>query len=298
MPENMIHPGRKVPTRPGFAPTLIGMYLSQVRSLRQLSRAEVARRMGISVSEVGAWERGSPRLASRSNIGRYLDACGVHDRRLVQTLARMLPGGVASASPSVFWDDGPGNADRAALLMTRAEAVQCFTSDRIPEPFQTEGYAAAWPVHRLLATCAGPKGLEIPYPRAGVGTKRWTLVLDEAVLGRTRGRPAMMAEQLGHLLELSRAPHVEVRVLRLDAALALPVAFLAGHRLADQGTLWRQDGYTYTDADAHEKRGLMFSRALRHTVGVEESWELIAKAREGMRLVARAMKPVPGAAAQ
>ncbi|WP_030223464.1 Scr1 family TA system antitoxin-like transcriptional regulator [Streptomyces bikiniensis] len=177
--------------------------------------------------------------------------------------------------------------------MTRAEAVQCFTSDRLPEPFQAEGYAAAWPFHRPPATYAGPKGLEIPCPRAGVGTKRWTPVLDEAVPGRTRGRPAMTADQLGHLLELSRTPHVEVRVLRLNTELALPVAFLAGHRLADQGTLWRQDGCTYADADAHEERGLMFGRPLRHAVGVEESRELIAKAREGTRLVARAMKPVP-----
>lgn len=43
------------------------------------------------------------------------------------------------------------------------------------------------------------------------------MVLDEAVLYRRRGTPQVMAEQLRHLIEISKRPRVDLQVLPLDA---------------------------------------------------------------------------------
>ncbi|MGW3387444.1 Scr1 family TA system antitoxin-like transcriptional regulator [Streptomyces cinereoruber] len=63
-------------------------------------------------------------------------------------------------------------------------------------------------------------------PVAGEGARRWTLVLDEAVLQRTWGNAQVMAGQLDHLLRLDNLPHVTIRVLLLDSPMAMPFAAL------------------------------------------------------------------------
>ncbi|GAB3652403.1 hypothetical protein GCM10027589_09880 [Actinocorallia lasiicapitis] len=46
--------------------------------------------------------------------------------------------------------------------------------------------------------------------------KLW-LIIDEAVLVRTVGSPALLAEQLGHLIKVSRLPNVTLQVVPFDA---------------------------------------------------------------------------------
>ncbi|MER5737349.1 Scr1 family TA system antitoxin-like transcriptional regulator [Streptomyces sp. NPDC002262] len=173
-------------------------------------------------------------------------------------------------------DHYPGNGSRANALMRTASHLRVFALDRIPDAFQTPGYATEFPLSAV------PDDEPFPAPRAEKGADRrtWEIVLDEAVLRRTNGAPAMMAAQLTHLLDLADLPHITIHVLPLDAPLSLPVAHLVEHRLRTGRILWREDGFTYTGYDRGSRRGLMLDRAFGAAADPATSRSLIAQTRD------------------
>lgn len=104
-------------------------------------------------------------------------------------------------------------------LEARAVVIQEYTPQIVPGLLQTEGYARAqFQVHNpkaapakvqeLVAARLGRQALLLADPRPD-----YSVILDEGVLRRSYGGPAVMREQLGKLVELALTPTTFVQVL-------------------------------------------------------------------------------------
>ena len=197
---------------------------AQLRRLREAS--------GISAEKAGYAIRGSRSKISRMETGRVglkardvedlLTIYGVadeHERAKVITLARR------SREPE-WWaqynDILPDWFERYLGLESAATAVRTFEMQFVPGLLQTEGYARA--VTRLGFQTATAEEVE---RRVGLRLTRqdvlarerpprlWA-VMDEAVLRRPVGGAQVMRDQLRHLAEAARLPHVTLQVVPFD----------------------------------------------------------------------------------
>ncbi|MEU7750424.1 helix-turn-helix transcriptional regulator [Micromonospora sp. NPDC049171] len=121
----------------------------------------------------------------------------------------------AYGDPVPDWFDLHGGLESAACRLREHAGVQ------VPVLLQTRGYASeacrrrpGEERERLVEARLRRQGLlrrRLPRP------PRFEVILCEAVLLREVGGAATMAEQLRHLAEASRLPHVSIRVLPLAA---------------------------------------------------------------------------------
>lgn len=115
----------------------------------------------------------------------------------------------------------------AAYVSMEAEAAAIWDWEPliVPGLLQTEDYARsifeAWQSVVTMSPAEIQRRLEIRLTRQQLLERdpppTLTVVLDESVLTRQIGTAAVMHGQLGHLLECSRRPPIEVRVLPLNA---------------------------------------------------------------------------------
>ena len=77
----------------------------------------------------------------------------------------------------------------------------------IPTP-NSQLLSPALKAHYDLPTTGGTNG------RSGGTSTRVTAVIDESVLYRVVGSPAVLLRQLNHLLELSQRPNVIIQIVR------------------------------------------------------------------------------------
>lgn len=188
----------------------LGGELSRSRRDRGLSQDELAQRISYSSSLVGMVEIGR-RTPSQDFVGRVdaaLESGGFFERLL--TLVR------ADAAPPWLRE----------WISVEAEAtlVRWFEPSLIPGLLQTEAYARA-----VLAGGGMLRETEIEQ-RAGSRLARQAVltrepppevvfVVDEAVLRRRIGGPAVMAEQFAHLLRITELPQVDIYVVPAEAGM-------------------------------------------------------------------------------
>lgn len=120
-----------------------------------------------------------------------------------------------------FGDVVPPASARFYGLEDGASTIGQHSASLVPGLMQTEAYARA-----LIGSVPGlPDGLlerrvELRMRRGRLLDRerppQVQVVLDEAVLWRAIGGPAVMAEQLARLLELAERPNVTIRVLEFD----------------------------------------------------------------------------------
>jgi transcriptional regulator with XRE-family HTH domain len=106
-----------------------------------------------------------------------------------------------------------------APLEAEASAISQYSAQLVPGLLQTEAYARAVLKAIRLDAKAGDidRRLELRIHRqpllTGEQAPEYWAVLDEAVVRREVGGPAVMAEQLGHLIEVTKRPNVTLQVL-------------------------------------------------------------------------------------
>ena len=106
-----------------------------------------------------------------------------------------------------------------APLEAEASAISQYSAQLVPGLLQTEAYARAVLKAIRLDAKAGDidRRLELRIHRqpllTGEHAPEYWAVLDEAVVRREVGGPAIMAEQLGHLIEVTKRPNVTLQVL-------------------------------------------------------------------------------------
>lgn len=186
--------------------------LRSLRANRGVTQQQVARAIQVSKSLITSFESGRliPKPDTAERLDRYFD-CGNRIRKLAgeaREQARQRP-----ATQFRSWIEHE----------QRATALRIYQPLVIPGLFQTEAYA------RMVLSCGAvpppevERRLRIRLDRQEI-LKRETLprinaIIDELVL--RRGDRTILLEQLEHLAELARLPHVTIRVMPLDAPVHL-----------------------------------------------------------------------------
>ncbi|MCM2579017.1 helix-turn-helix domain-containing protein [Streptomyces meridianus] len=197
----------------------LGQELRRLRELKGMTAEEVAERLLVSQSKISRLENGRRSISQRD----VRDLCGVYeveDHRIVESLMQM-----AKDSRQQGWWHAFGDIPYSVYigLETDAASLRVYEPQVVPGLLQTRAYAEAVVGGALPeATSADiDKRVQVRLRRqdriqSDEHPLRLWAVLDEAALRRVVGNRQIMRDQLGHLIELSRLPHVTVQVMPFD----------------------------------------------------------------------------------
>ncbi len=198
----------------------IGRALGALRERAGLTQAQVAAAASVSVGTVNRYEAWQDRSALRIPTVRAIaDACGASDEER-EELVR-----VASTHDEGWWLETAAALPEILSPLVSFESYAAYehvwANQLVPGLLQTPAYALA--LHQAA------------HPRTDTDTIRATVdarmrrqevlgadlhlwvVLKESVLQDRVGSGAVMAEQIGHLIDASREPHITVQVLPHEA---------------------------------------------------------------------------------
>jgi transcriptional regulator with XRE-family HTH domain len=199
----------------------LGALLKGLRTTRRLTAEQVADRLLISTSKVSRLETGQ-RGASARDINDLCDLYEVDDEQR-QHLLELASEGKQRA----WWQALALPYSTYVGLEAEAQSIRDFGLGIIPGLLQTADYA------RAMVRAAVPRWVpEVVEQRVqgrmvrqqllhSQNAPRFEVVVDESVLHRVVGSPAIMKAQLERLLELSELPNVTLRVIPYEAG-ALP----------------------------------------------------------------------------
>jgi transcriptional regulator with XRE-family HTH domain len=197
---------------------LLGSQLRRLREAAGITAEQASYEIRASRSKISRLETGKARFKIR-DVAELLSLYGVTDeqqRAEALTLARQ------SNAPD-WWrkysDILPGWFETYLGLESAASTIRSFEIQFVPALFQTRDYAHA--VTRIGHKAAPAAEIE---DRVALRLKRQDLlsrpeppvvwsVIDEAVLRRPVGGPAVMRAQLRHLVEAAEMPHVTFQVV-------------------------------------------------------------------------------------
>lgn len=199
----------------------LGALLRSLRTRSGLTADQVSEHLGVSVSKVSRLETGQ-RGASRDDIVRLCDLYGVGGSEREHLLE------LASAGKQRAWWQPLGLPYSTYVgLEAEARTISDYGLGHVPGLLQTPDYARA--VLRAVVPKWEPEIVE-QRARGRLARQRvlfagdapsFEAVLDESVLHRVVGSPAVMEAQLRHLQEMAALPNVTVRVIPYDSG-ALP----------------------------------------------------------------------------
>jgi transcriptional regulator with XRE-family HTH domain len=198
--------------------------LRLLRERRKLTGAKAAGELGWSPSKI-----------SRIEAAKTMPVAD--DIKAMATLYRIdsdkldeLFGLLRDADQRGWWEDYedtlPGEYTRFLGLEAEATFQRNWEPQVVPGLLQTEDYA-----REVILATRGIARITHSGVRSRVEARldrqrrvlhradpsRLTVVLDESALMRRFGEPAVMREQMEHLLEVSLLPHISVQVLTLDS---------------------------------------------------------------------------------
>lgn len=206
-------------------PTVLRWYIAlELGRLRQgagLTLKEVSKRLGCSLSHVGHLETGR-NLPAQAELEVLLDFYQVGER--IPSFVELRS---AARGAKDWWEPfkgaAPGWFDLFLGLESAAAQIESYDAQVIPGLFQTPAYAEA--VVRAgrpeLADEEVARRVELRQARQEVLTRKpepptvWS-ILDESVLHGTAGEPAVMRDQLEHLVKLTELPNVTILVLPMS----------------------------------------------------------------------------------
>jgi transcriptional regulator with XRE-family HTH domain len=199
----------------------LGVLLRALRNDHDWTVDYVAEKLECSPSKVSRMETGH-RGASARDIRELCDLYDVDDeqRQHLMTLA-------SEGKQRAWWSPLGLPYSTYVGLEAEADSISDFGLGTLPGLLQTPDYARA--VVRAVAPQLPPDVVEqrvngrIARQQALTSDDppRFEAVIDESVLRRVVGGPAVMAEQLSRLLEVSGYPNVSLRVIPYEAG-ALP----------------------------------------------------------------------------
>ncbi|MFD6532122.1 Scr1 family TA system antitoxin-like transcriptional regulator [Streptomyces sp. NPDC060184] len=194
----------------------IGRVLSVLRERAGLTQAQAAAKASVSVGTVNRYEGWQDRAALRIPTLRAIaDACGATTEER-DGLVRL-----AGTHEEGWWLEDPALPEILSPLVSfesYATYEHVWASLLVPGLLQTPAYALALHQSALPRADAATiqASVDARIKRQSVlgadGLHLW-VVLKESVLRDKIGGPAVMAEQLGHLIDVSRQPHITLQVL-------------------------------------------------------------------------------------
>ncbi|MDS1272053.1 helix-turn-helix transcriptional regulator [Lipingzhangella sp. LS1_29] len=206
----------------GYNPTVrrrrLGVELRRLREAAALTGEEAAARMRWSGSKLSRIERGQ--VASNSDDVRdLLDLYGVTDETLRESLVTLARESRRRGWWHVYGDVLPEHFEVYLGLEPEASTLRFYQAQIVPGLLQTESYA-----RELMQAHPLPVDPDEVSRRAELRIRRQELlarehppqvwvVLDEAVVQRTPCTGTVLADQLHHLIEMSRKPHITLQLL-------------------------------------------------------------------------------------
>ncbi|HZN20815.1 MAG TPA: helix-turn-helix transcriptional regulator [Micromonosporaceae bacterium] len=200
---------------------------SELRQRREdagLTQEQAAAEMEWSLSKLVRIEAGTVSI-SVNDLRALLGLYGVHDRAEIDEMLKLA----RSARQRVWWTQYRDVLAPQYLefigFETDASGIRCFHPTIVPGLLQTEAYARAVIAGAALNEVAD----DIVEARVAVrmtrikelfgrdDPPRISVVMDEAVLHRPVGGPAVMRGQLHHLAEVATQPQVDLCVLPFRA---------------------------------------------------------------------------------
>ncbi|MFJ2304257.1 helix-turn-helix domain-containing protein [Streptomyces sp. NPDC087787] len=264
----------------------LGQELRKLRENKGLTAEEVAERLLVSQSKISRLENGRRSISQRD----VRDLCGVYeveDHRIVDSLMQM-----AKDSRQQGWWHSFGDIPYSVYigLETDAASLRIYDPQVVPGLLQTRQYAEALIAGALPETAPADieKRVQVRMRRqerisaAENPLRLWT-VLDEAALRRVVGSPALMREQLEHLVEQTRLPHVTVQVIPFEMGahpgLNGQYAILEFPDTADSSVVYIEgvtsDLYLEKANDV-QKYSVMYEHLRAQALNVEQSRQFIA----------------------
>jgi transcriptional regulator with XRE-family HTH domain len=179
-------------------------------TLRSLAEA-----VGFSGTKLSFWEQGS-RLPAVKDLTTVLEVLGVgpdeRDRLLGLRQQSSSPGELVAGSPTI----GPQLAKFVDIEQS-ARRITELSLAVLPGLLQTEAYARAV----LGAEPESGTKVELRMNRQRILTREnpieFHALIDDTALVRPIGSPAVMAEQLTHLIEMAKRPNTTVQLLPANA---------------------------------------------------------------------------------
>lgn len=196
---------------------MLGIRLREARRRAGVSADQAAEHVARATSAISRMELGQSAVTVRT-LNRLSDLYQVSDEERETLMA------LAKQARQRGWWHSYGDvlpAGFEAYIGLEAEAIEmcAFENSVVPGLLQTEDYALA--LMRSEAPEPTPdeskRRVEARMARQrilgqGVPPRLWA-ILDEAVLRRVVGGSDVMRDQLAHLVEVSREPHVTIQVL-------------------------------------------------------------------------------------
>ncbi len=194
----------------------LGALLRALRTEAGLTVEQVADRLLVSSSKISRLE-GGRRGANARDIRDLCDLYGVSDPRERERLTDLAQEGKAPG----WWKPFDLDPLYATFVGLESDAVSIsdYGAGVFPGLLQTPGYARA--LHEATVPPLSPGEVE---QRVEVRMRRqqvldrpdpplFSAIMDEAELHRVVGGPAVMRDQLKHLVEAASLPNVSIRVL-------------------------------------------------------------------------------------
>ncbi|MEU9668457.1 helix-turn-helix transcriptional regulator [Streptomyces bobili] len=265
----------------------LGQELRKLREDKGMTAEQVADRLLVSQSKISRLENGRRSISQRD----VRDLCGVYeveDQRIVDSLMQM-----AKDSRQQGWWHAFGDVPYSVYigLETDAASLRVYDPQVVPGLLQTRQYAETLISGALPETA--PTEIE---KRVQVRMRRqerisaeenplrlWT-VMDEAALRRIVGGKSLMRDQLEHLVEQSRLPHVTVQVIPFDMGahpgLNGQYAILEFPDAADSSVVYIEgvtsDLYLEKPNDV-QKYSVMYEHLRAQALNVDQSRQFIAE---------------------
>jgi transcriptional regulator with XRE-family HTH domain len=199
--------------------------LRTARLNRELTQEQVAKAMDWSLSKMNRIEKAKTGI-STNDLKALLPLYGITDQERTEELLAL-----ARAARQTPWWRRYGDVAPATLLEvidyeSAASAISQFEPMFVPGILQTEEYALA-----VLRVSYGegspaervPALVDLRTRRRDLltseGAPAFSFLLDESVIRRPAGSPAVMSRQLLHLASLADLPNVTIRIVPYAAGL-------------------------------------------------------------------------------
>lgn len=206
---------------PAAARRKLGAHLRRLRSGPKLTGAQVASRIGCAPSTISKFESGSL-VPDSEQLDKLLDLFQVEETEARESLHRLLEDASGTGWWEAYDDVLPPRFDTYIGLELDAVSVHAYETTLVHGLLETRDYASA--LLHGAAFGVPPEDVDL---LVDVRMRRKELfdrtpplqlsvIMEEAALRRPIGGTEVMRDQLEHLLEEQKKPHINIQVLPFE----------------------------------------------------------------------------------
>ncbi|MFG3428277.1 helix-turn-helix domain-containing protein [Streptomyces californicus] len=278
--------------RPTVRRRRVGAELKRLREKAGVRMEDAAERIGGDKPKISRQENGRQGV-SKLEIEALLELYGVSDDRLRTALITLAREGRRKGWWAQYSDILSSNFQERLSIEADTARILSFQPMLVPGLLQTVEYATQ--VIRSAGKNATEEQIasyiDVRRSRQGIFTRenppQFVCLLDEAVLHREIGGPAVMAAQLGKILEISNPPKLTIQVVpfaegwHAGADGAFNIYSYPDPMDLDVVNLEYLDGALYLEEDESvERYQLAFEELRTASLTTKQSMELVSSVQE------------------